>query len=177
MDLNNVWEDKTSRCFTEAWRPFLIKGRSCLHCCLTETYFRLPRPQQEMRNILKGGRALRLVARTDPFIATQEIFTSQIQNWWIDLWLQRCFPSVSAKKDDLDRSHVWGMRARQTLSKHSSLSWRHGNVRSSGWKDSPISDISNMVTVAGNTAAGFISWLEWNQPKMMLRLKKEFYLV
>lgn len=94
-------------------------------------------------------------------------------------WLMAAevLPKCLCQNDDLDKSHVCGMWACRTLSKLYSLSWWHGNVRSSGWKYSPISDISNMATVTENTAAGFLPWLKPNQPQMMLRLKKEFYLV
>lgn len=78
-----------------------------------------------MRNILKAGSLLRFVARAEPFMVTQEIFTSQTQkrvHWLMAAEvLPKCFCQKKKNKDDLDGSHVWGMRARRTLFKHKSL--------------------------------------------------------
>lgn len=38
------------------------------------------------------------------------------------------------QKDDLDRSHVWGLRVPRTLFKHNSLFWGQRNARGAEWK-------------------------------------------
>ena len=93
----------------------------------------LPGPQQEMRETLQG-KSPRSYCQARPFHNRPGIMHIPVRTLAGRVRPAAVLPERPAKRDDLDRSHVWGLRAPRTLFKHHSVLWQHRNVRGTEWK-------------------------------------------